>query len=62
MREIVINIPTTGIKSGEPLIDSNLEGPRAKIVDEVRFVPFLNSTTEYLQVRLVPRSAQDKPV
>ena len=62
MREIIFNISITGIKSGEPLIDSNLEGPRAKILDNMRFVPFLNWTTEYLQVRLVPRSAQDSLV
>jgi hypothetical protein len=63
LREIIINIPTTGIASpAEPLIDAGAPGPRARMLGNQRFVPFLNWTAEYLQVRLVPRSGDANPV
>ena len=61
MREIIINIPTTGPKNREALIDDTQLGPRARMLSNQRFVPLLNWTAEYLQVRLVPRSAKDHP-
>jgi hypothetical protein len=63
LREIIINIPTTGIASpAEPLIDAGAPGPRARMLGNQRFVPLLNWTAEYLQVRLVPRSGDASPV
>jgi hypothetical protein len=63
LREIIINIPTTGVASpAEPLIDAGAPGPRARMLSNQRFVPLLNWTREYLQVRLVPRSGDANPV
>jgi hypothetical protein len=63
LREIIINIPITTIKApAEPLINAGSEGPRVRMLSNQRFVPFLNWTDEYLQVRLVPRSANEHPV
>lgn len=63
LREIIINLPHTGIKApAEPLINAGSAAPRARILSNQRFVPFLNWTEAYLQVRLVPRSAEEHPV
>ena len=63
LREIIINIPSSTIKSpAEPLINAGAEGPKVRMLSNQRFVPFLNWTDEYLQVRLVPRSAKEHPV
>lgn len=63
LREIIINIPTSTIKApAEPLINAGSEGPKVRMLSNQRFVPFLNWTDEYLQVRLVPRSAKEHPV
>lgn len=63
LREIIINIPHSGIAApAEPLINSASPSPRARMLSNQRFVPFLNWTKDFLQVRLVPRSAEDHPV
>ncbi|KAH0566346.1 hypothetical protein GP486_000252 [Trichoglossum hirsutum] len=63
LREIIINLPRDNIAApAEPLINSGSPTPRARVLSNQRFVPFLNWTKEYLQVRLVPRSAEDHPV
>lgn len=63
LREIIINIPHSGIAApAEPLINSASPSPRARVLSNQRFVPFLNWIKNFLQVRLVPRSADDHPV
>jgi hypothetical protein len=63
LREIIINLPHSGIAApAEPLINSGSPSPRAHMLSNQRFVPFLNWTKDFLQVRLVPRSAEDHPV
>jgi hypothetical protein len=64
LREIIINIPHDGLSPDteiEPLLTKEYAGP-ARIIGNQRFVPFLNQTEGFLQVRLVPRSADEHPV
>lgn len=63
LQEIIINLPHTEIAArAEPLINTGSAAPRARILANPRFVPSLNWTEAYLQVRLVPRSAEEHPV
>ncbi|MCJ1385950.1 hypothetical protein MMC17_009075 [Xylographa soralifera] len=65
LREIVIDIPTTGLDpSGkdpdkEALLDQNYDGPGVRMLSNQRFIPFLYYTDTSLSIRLVPRRAAD---
>ncbi|ORY08604.1 hypothetical protein BCR34DRAFT_603462 [Clohesyomyces aquaticus] len=62
LREILINIPHTGAKKDiEPLLEEDYDGPGARVLANQRFTATLNRTKEYLQVRLIPRSALKHP-
>ncbi|MCJ1402454.1 hypothetical protein MMC11_005674 [Xylographa trunciseda] len=65
LREIVIDIPTTGLDpSGkdpekEALLEQNYDGPGVRMLSNQRFIPFLYYTNTSLSIRLVPRRAAD---
>ncbi|KAG4443039.1 hypothetical protein IFR05_001493 [Cadophora sp. M221] len=65
LREIVIHIPNTPDPSEasktDALITKDWTG-RARLLSNQRFVTFVSRTPKYLEVRLIPRSAEVNPV
>jgi hypothetical protein len=65
LREIVIHIPNTPDPSEatktDALISKDWTG-RARLLANQRFVTFVSRTDKYLEIRLIPRSAQVNPV
>jgi hypothetical protein len=65
LREIVIHIPntpdTTEATKTDALISKDWSG-RARLLANQRFVSLVSRTTSYLEIRLVPRSAEVNPV
>lgn len=68
--ELSVEIPTDGVLTSadgikgklESLLEKNYTGPGVRMLSNQRFVPFLNFTDDYLQVRLVPRSSSTTPL
>ena len=63
LKEIGIEFPTTGITDPkiEPLLEQNYSGPGVRMLSNQRFIPYINMTKDYLQVRLIPRSGSSSP-
>jgi hypothetical protein len=65
LREITIHIPNSPDPSEttktDALVSKNWAG-RARMLANQRFVPFIARTDKYLEIRLVPRSAEVDPV
>ena len=65
LREIVIHIPNTPdpkeATKTDALITKDWKG-RARLLSNQRFVTFVNRTPQYLEIRLIPRSAEINPV
>ena len=65
LREIVIHIPNTPdpkeATKTDALITKDWKG-RARLLGNQRFVTFVNRTPQYLEIRLIPRSAEINPV
>ena len=65
LREIVIHIPNTpdpaAATKTDALISKNWTG-RARLLDNQRFVIFVSRTETYLEIRIIPRSAEVDPV
>jgi hypothetical protein len=70
LKELGIEIPTTGIYDTtkdskvkpEALLDTAYDGPGIRMLSNPRFVPYINSLKDYMQIRLIPRSASSDPV
>jgi len=67
LKEIGITIPTDGLYDVTPnsklesLLTKSYDGPGAYMLSNQRFVPYINFTRDFLQLRLVPRSASSAP-
>jgi hypothetical protein len=65
LREIVIHIPNTPdpteATKTDALISKDWTG-RARLLANQRFVIFVSRTDRYLEIRLIPRSAEVNPV
>ncbi len=61
--EIGVSFPTVGIRNTKPkseaLLDQDYSGPGVRMLSNQRFVPYLNVLQDYVQVRLLVRSADE---
>ncbi|KAG4414042.1 hypothetical protein IFR04_012818 [Cadophora malorum] len=65
LREVVVHIPNTPdpneATKTDALITKDWKG-RARLLSNQRFVTFVSRTPKYLEIRLIPRSAEINPV
>lgn len=65
LREIVIHIPNTPdpteATKTDALVTKDWKG-RARLLSNQRFTTFVNRTPKYLEIRIIPRSADINPV
>ncbi|EXJ70272.1 uncharacterized protein A1O5_06340 [Cladophialophora psammophila CBS 110553] len=65
LTEIGVEFPTDGVMKApgqlESLLEQSYTGPGVRMLNNQRFVPYLNFTADYLQVRLMPRYASARP-